>query len=387
MKPMRRRRALEILGYGGAALAARPALAGGGPGDHGHGPIRTRLTREYGLRHPVVGAGMGFYALPELVGAISNAGALGVIGAAVQPPPILQQLIAETRASTSALFGVDLVHDATAPFVTDAHIDVLVEEQVPVVVFFWDPPQQAWVDRLHAAGAKVWMQIASVTGALAALDVGVDLFIAQGAEAGGHQRGVFEGAATPRAELVPLVAEAVAPRLVLAAGGIADGQGLADALAGGADGAWVGTRFAASAESYAHDQYKARVLAAKSDGDAVSTTMFGPEWPHKPLMVLRDRVVDQWAGREDQIPSPPPPPAVIGNTIFAGQPYAMPKFSVILPTRDTTGDYEEMCWTAGITSAKLIDEIKPAAHIVRDMVAEAHAILAGGGDGDDGGGD
>ncbi len=379
MESMHRRRILQLLGYGGAALVARPARADGCPGD----ALSTRLTRDYGLLHPIVGAGMGFYALPELAGAISNAGALGVIGAAVQPPPILQQLIQQTQALTSGPFGVDLVNDATLPFVTDDHIAVLVREQVPIVVFFWDPPTKAWVDTLHAAGAKVWMQVASVAGALAALDVGVDLFIAQGAEAGGHQRGVYEGAPIPRAELLPLVTEAVAPAIVLAAGGIADGQGLADVLAEGAEGAWVGTRFAASVESYAHPQYKARVLAAKWDSDAVVTTMFGPEWPDKPLRVLRDLVVDQWAGRESQIPVPPPPPAVIGNTIFAGEPYAMPKFSVILPTRDTTGDFDQMAWTAGIVSAEKIFDIKPAGQIVEDMVAEARAILAFGvGDGE-----
>jgi enoyl-[acyl-carrier protein] reductase II len=380
-----RRRILQLLGYGGAALVARPRPARADDSGHGPGLLHTRLTHDYGLRHPIVGAGMGFYALPELVAAITNAGGLGVLGAAVTPPPLLQSGIQQIKALTSGIFGVDLVYDTG--FVVDAHIDVLVAEQVPVVVFFWNPPTQAWVDRLHAAGAKVWMQVASVAGALAAADLGCDVFIAQGGEAGGHQRGVFEGSVTPRAELVPLVAEAVAPAIVLGAGGVADGRALADTLREGAEGAWVGTRFAASVESYAHDQYKQRVVAAKCDGDAVVTTMFGPEWPDKPLRVLRDRVVDQWAGREDQIPNPPPPPAVIGNTIFAGAPYAMPKFSVILPTRDTTGDFEEMCWTAGIVSAEKIFDVKPAAEIIEDMVEDAHDSLAHDGWGDDGSGD
>lgn len=369
---MQRRTILQILGLGGAALLTRSARGDDGGRER---DLRTRLTEEYGLRHPIVGAGMGFYALPELVAAISNAGALGVIGAAVQPPPLLQQLIEQTRALTSNAFGVDLVNDG--PFVTDAHIDVLVEEAVPVVVFFWNPPEAIWVDRLHAAGAKVWMQVGSVQGAQSALGVGVDAFIAQGGEAGGHQRGVFEGNPIPRAELVPRIVEAVGPRLVLGAGGIADGATLADTLREGADGAWVGTRFASATESYAHDEYKQRVLAANNDRDAVVTTMFGPEWPDKPLRVLRDRVVDQWAGREDQIPNPPPPPAVIGNTIFAGQPYAMPKFSVVLPTRDTTGDFEEMAWTAGIVSAKRIRQILPAAAIIEGMIDDARRVLGG----------
>jgi enoyl-[acyl-carrier protein] reductase II len=373
MEHVNRRRILQLLGTGGAALLARPARADGGP--PGRGPLRTRLTDEYGLRHPIVGAGMGFYALPELVAAITNAGGLGVLGAAVVPPPFLQAQIEQIKGLTSGLFGVDLVNDASAPFVTDAHIDVLVAEQVPIVVFFWDPPTQAWVDQLHAAGAEVWMQVASVTGALAALALGCDVFIAQGGEAGGHQRGVYEGVVTPRAELVPLVAAAVAPHIVLGAGGIADGRALADTLREGAEGAWVGTRFASSVESYAHDQYKQRVVAAKDDDDAVVTTMFGPEWPDKPLRVLRDKVVNQWAGREDQIPNPPPPPAVIGETIFAGEPYTMPKFSVFLPTRDTTGDFGQMAWTAGIVSAEKIVEIQPAAQIIEDLVEGARDVL------------
>jgi enoyl-[acyl-carrier protein] reductase II len=240
-----------------------------------------------------------------------------------------------------------------------------------------------WLRKFQAAGILIGGSATNIAEAKDLESLGVDFVIAQGGEAGGHQRGVYEGAVTPRAQLVPLIAEAVAPALVLGAGGIADGETLAAALRDGADGAWVGTRFASSVESYAHDQYKQRVVAAKSPGDAVITTMFGPEWPDKPLSVLRDGVVDQWAGREDQIPDPPPPPAVIGETIFNDQPYAMPKFSVILPTRDTTGDFEEMCWTAGIVSAQRIHEILPAAQIIEEMVADAHRILSpGGGDRD-----
>jgi enoyl-[acyl-carrier protein] reductase II len=105
--------------------------------------------------------------------------------------------------------------------------------------------------------------------------------------------------------------------------------------------------------------------------------------PGAPLRVLRDRVVNQWAGHEDQIPSPPPPPAVIGDTLFAGGPYALPKFSVILPTRDTTGDFEEMAWTAGIVSAAKIHDVRPAAKIIEDMVDQARDLLEDEAEGDD----
>ena len=103
-----------------------------------------------------------------------------------------------------------------------------------------------------------------------------------------------------------------------------------------------------------------------------------PDEADSVLGMLRDLVVDQWAGRESEIPNPPPPPAVIGETIFAGEPYAMPKFSVILPTRDTTGDWDQMAWTDGIASAEQIFDVLPAAQIVTDMSAEALAILAAG---------
>jgi enoyl-[acyl-carrier protein] reductase II len=163
-------------------------------------------------------------------------------------------------------------------------------------------------------------------------------------------------------------------QIVLAAGGIADGQGLVDVLLEGAEGAWVGTRMAASVEAYAHKKWKKRVVAA-SAGDTVITPMFGPEFSGAHARVLRNRVVDQWAEHEDEIPFPPPPPPVIGVTMLNGLPYPMPKFSVALPTRDTLGDFEEMALFAGGVSAGLINDIKPAAEIVADMAADACAII------------
>src|SRR5262249_34679521 len=157
----------------------------------------------------------------------------------------LQGLIRQIRALTDRPFGVDLFNavafEGTVPLVTDDHIAVCIAERVKLVVFFWETPEGDWVRRLHDAGARVWMQVGTVEGARAAVDVGVDALIAQGSESGGHVRGAFEGDPRPRAELLPAILDAVAPRLVLAAGGIADGRRLADALLDGADGAWVGT--------------------------------------------------------------------------------------------------------------------------------------------------
>jgi hypothetical protein len=110
--------------------------------------------------------------------------------------------------------------------------------------------------------------------------------------------------------------------------------------------------------------------------DAVKTTLFGPEWPHAPVRVLRNRVVNEWAGREDQIPLPPPRPLLIGRTRFAGLRYPMPSFSAMLPTPDTRGDLEEMAFATG-SVAEHVDDVQPAATIVRDLAREGGLVRNG----------
>ena len=136
------------------------------PDSSNDGPARrwtllsTRLTREYGVRYPFVSAGMGFVSYPPLVTAVSNAGGIGVLGNAVEPPPSTQSLIRMIAEGTQHLFGVDLLHDTTAfgPATTDAHIDVCVSERVKLVVFHMNVPPRAWVDtctlRVAASGSR-----------------------------------------------------------------------------------------------------------------------------------------------------------------------------------------------------------------------------------------
>src|SRR5215467_13978116 len=114
--------------------------------------IRTRLMTDYGLEVPFVSAGMGFIALPELVAAVSNAGGLGLLGVAVTPPPVLAEQIARIRSFTSRPFGVDLIYENTAmgPASTEEHIEICIQEKVPVVVFFWNQPPAAWINRLKS---------------------------------------------------------------------------------------------------------------------------------------------------------------------------------------------------------------------------------------------
>src|SRR6202040_2238466 len=153
--------------------------------------LQTRLTREFGVRHPFGGAGMGFIAHQQLAAAVTNAGGLGVLGASPDPADSLIVMVERLRALTSGPFGVDLICADTGlgPASTDGHIDACVQLGVPLVVFHHDLPPARWVSTLRAAGIPVWMQASSPELAAAAIGLGVDGIVAQGSEAGGHARG------------------------------------------------------------------------------------------------------------------------------------------------------------------------------------------------------
>jgi enoyl-[acyl-carrier protein] reductase II len=390
-------------GLAGAMFDAAPAAASPTTVPPVPDALPTRLTDAYGIRYPIVQAGMAFYATPALAAAVTNAGGLGVLGPVPEAPPGLRAQIEETRRLTDGPFGVDFVYfpyfntTLNSPgyeedpehrtrnvtwSINDQHVDVLIEEKVDFVVWYWTAPERRWVEKLKAAGIKQWAQVGSVAGALEAVAYGAEVIVAQGKQGGGHVRGFQDGNPLHRSELVPLVKAAVPEDvLVLGSGGIADGRTLANALAEGADGGWVGTRFAVSEESYAHEEYMRRVIAV-TDGwsETTPTALFGPEFPSAYTRSIVNRVLAQWKGREDAMPTPRPGPAVVGTarlmpwTVEGGVPYAMGKFSVIIPTRDTTGDFDEMCLLAGSESSTLIRSIKPAARIVADMAAEAAAL-------------
>ena len=238
--------------------------------------ITTRLTSLVGVQHPIVQTGMGWVAGPRLVSATANAGALGILASATMTFAELEAAIAEVKSRTSAPFGVNLRADAVD---ASDRVDLLIREGVRVASFALAPKQE-FIERLKAAGSVVIPSIGAAKHARKVADWGADAVIVQGGEGGGHTGGV----ATTL--LLPSVLDAV-DIPVIAAGGFFDGRGLAAALAYGAEGIAMGTRFLLTQESTVPDAVKREYLARGLDGTVVTTRVDG--MPHR---VLRTELVD-----------------------------------------------------------------------------------------------
>ena len=326
--------------------------------------LRTRFCERFGIDAPIVVAPMGpDLTGPELVAAVCNAGGFGILQAQLCPPPLLRQQIRYLRTLTTRPFGVNFV----LHFPHQAGIQVCIEERVAALSFFWGDPSE-FIPGAHAAGIAVLHQVGSVEAAVRAKQAGVDVIIAQGAEAGGHVAGEISSMV-----LVPRVVDAVAPALVLAAGGIADARGLAAALCLGAEGVVMGTRFLATTEANAHPVYKARLVAAGEE-DTVRTVLFGRGWPHAPHRTLRTPFVNEWVARESETQGSRPDELVIGNTVIAGSEMPVQRFVSMPPNVHATGDIESMALLAG-QSVGLVDEVRPAADILCETVNGAERLI------------
>jgi NAD(P)H-dependent flavin oxidoreductase YrpB (nitropropane dioxygenase family) len=234
----------------------------------------------------------------------------------------------------------------------------LAAHRARVVDVFWGDPDATVVERIHAGGAIAFWQVGSLDEAVAAVDAGCDAVIAQGIEAGGHVRGT-----TPLATLLRQVIAAVDVP-VIAAGGIATGGALAEVLNAGAAAARVGTRFLASAESGAHPEYVAALLAATADA-TVHTTAFGEGWPDAPHRVLR-------IARERAAVSSGP---VVARAAYRDQSWEVVRWSGQPPTVFTTGEVAAMAMYAGCGVGHIAD-VPTATQIVERMMAEGVPLLS-----------
>ncbi len=248
--------------------------------------LRTPICEMFGIEVPVFLAGMGGVAYAEVCTAVSEAGGFGTLGMAGVGPEGIRDQMRQVRKHTDKPFGVDLL--AALPDQMLAAIDVIIDEGANAFIAGLGVPE-AVVDRCHRAGVKVMSLCGKVSHAVRAEQAGCDVVVAQGTEAGGHT-GSIGGIA-----LIPQVVDAV-DIPVLAAGGLVDGRGLAAALAFGAQGVWMGTRFIASHEARAAEGYKKRITEIGAPETSITRCYSG-----KPMRVIRNRYVEDWDQRSEEV--------------------------------------------------------------------------------------
>lgn len=336
--------------------------------------LRTRFTERFSIRYPIAQAGMAFAGWsPSLAIAVARAGGIGAIGAGLLPPDVVRGMVQALKTANAGPFHINFL----TPFDHEVPARICAEEKVPAVSFHWGHPKPALIQMLKDAGCTVWEQVGSIDAALRAVGDGVDVIVAQGNEAGGHNYGSM-----PTFALVPAMRDAIGnDTLLLAAGGVADGRGVAAALMLGADGVWVGTRLVATHEAAVHDEHKRRLVSA-AGSDTTLSSIFGPDNPaFNPMRVIKNRVVREWNHRQADVPATAEALAAqpeIGSTVLGGQAMTLRKFNVLLPTPETNADWEEMPFLAG-QGVGLIKDIAPAQQVVERMMSEARELLVSAG--------
>jgi len=309
--------------------------------------FKTELTEKLGIEYPIIQAGMGGVATAELVAAVSNAGGLGVIGAAMMTPAILRQQVRKVKDLTDKPFGVDLLLAQGMPGLEEM-IQVMFDEEVPVFASGLGNPGP-YAEEMHRHGMTILAVIGAVRHARRVVEGGTDIVVAQGTEGGGHTGRIATMA------LVPQVVDAVAPIPVAAAGGVADGRGLVAALALGACGVWVGTRFVATKEAFGHDNYKHKIVEATEEGTQVTRCFTG-----KDCRVIKNRYQEQWEDRQGEIKP---------------FPFQMMVDSEKLDGAIRWGNTDLGLMPAGQISGA-IHEVKSAGDVVREIIEEAEEVLS-----------
>jgi NAD(P)H-dependent flavin oxidoreductase YrpB (nitropropane dioxygenase family) len=324
--------------------------------------MRTPLCALLGIEAPIIQAPIGGVTCPELAAAVSNAGGLGTLALTGHGPDGVRRAVERLRALTDRPFAANLL----LPHDVGRELEASLEIGVPLVSLFWGDASP-YVARVHGAGARLIITVGSVDEAKRAADAGCDVIVAQGWEAGGHVRGTVATLA-----LVPQVVDAVSPLPVVAAGGIADGRGLAAVLALGAQAGWIGTRFLAAAEAATHPHYLSRILAARAE-DAVYGTLFDVGWPDAPHRVLENSTMRKWEAAGRPRPGSRPGEGAVVATRASGQ--HILRYESASARYDHEGDIEAMSLWAG-QGVGLVQRVQPAAGIVAEFKAEADAVVA-----------
>lgn len=314
--------------------------------------LRTRLCEMLGISHPIVLGGMGTGTNPELVAAVTNAGGFGILGVNGLAADQQRKDVARLRELTDGPFGLNHL----LCFLQEDRYAASLEARPKVISTAWPWPEQdlkTLFGRAHECGALVMHMVSEVPEAERAVEAGADLIVAQGSEGGGHVGWMGSFA------LLPMVVRAVAPVPVLAAGGVADGSGLAAALAFGAEGILMGTRFLATPEAPMPEGSKRAIV--ESDGHDTLLTeipdiVSGRVWPGAMTRCVRNRAIERWVGREWEVRQ---------------RRQEIARRMAEARQRDDTEEYHlSMGQSAG-----LIDAIQPAEEVVRQVAADAERII------------
>jgi enoyl-[acyl-carrier protein] reductase II len=314
--------------------------------------MHTRLTDALGVEHPVMLAGMGGVSYSALVAAVSDAGGFGCFGASTMSSDDMVAEIRAARALTDKPFGVDLLTAMPDRLLTD--VEALIREGAAVFAAGLGVPRDV-ITLCHDHNVLVLSMCGKVRHAVAAVEAGCDIVVAQGTEAGGHTGLV---ATMP---LVPQVVDAVGDRVpVVAAGGIFDGRGLAAALALGADGVWIGTRFIATPEARSAPGYKDALLQTAEDGTAISRAFTG-----KTLRAVANETTRYFDAHPDELEKFPDMlmKSTSGGWMHLGADESTPGV-----------DPDRECYPAG-QGVGAIHDLVPAGDVVRAFVAEAERSL------------
>ncbi|HEY4378547.1 MAG TPA: nitronate monooxygenase [Acidimicrobiales bacterium] len=314
--------------------------------------MRTRLTEILDIEHPVMLAGMGGVSYHQVVAAVSEAGGFWCLGASTMSMDRMITEIAAVREHTAKPFGVDLL--TAMPADMAAQVDQIIAGGATVFVAGLGVPRDV-IDQCHANNILVVNMCGKVRHATAAVAAGCDLVVAQGTEAGGHTGQIATMA------LVPQIVDAVGDKVpVVAAGGLFDGRGLAAALALGADGIWVGTRFIATPEAWGVGGYKDKLLAAHEDDTIVSRGYTG-----KTCRVLRNDYTQYWDDHPAELQPFP------GQFLKSGAD-GVNHLGAGPDTPDIDIDREFLPAGQGVGA---IDQLVPAGELVARFVAEAEAVM------------